>query len=83
MTVYSVNCGRFPSFKEASDARKKRLFGKGLIFTTGDCYTVKVHTTMKRKEAEEVRDKLPVNLDVWIEERDTSVLKEGSNGRKD
>lgn len=80
MIVYSVNCGHCPSFKEASELRKKRLGGNGLIFAAGSCYTVKVHTTIKKADSEKVRDKLPESLDVWIEERDTSLLKEVKDG---
>lgn len=74
MVVYSVNCGHYPAFKDALAARKKVLKGAGSIFAAGDCYTVKVLTTLKKDEAEKFRDKLPTGLDVWIEERNTSVL---------
>ena len=74
MVVYSVNCGHYPAFKDASAARKKLLKGAGSIFVVGDCYTVKILTTLKKAEAEGFRDRLPDGLDVWIEERNTSVL---------
>lgn len=80
MIVYSVNCGKYPSFKEASEARKSRLAGKGFIYAAGDCYTIKVHTALRKGEAMDVLSRLPPALEGWVEVRDTNALKEEKNG---
>jgi hypothetical protein len=76
MVVYSVNVGHYPSFKEASEMSRRLPSKTGYIFTTGDCYTVKLFTTLKKNEAESLKDKLSGKFDVWIESRDTSLKKD-------
>ena len=73
MKVYSVNCGHFPTFNDAASFRKRKLNGAGSIFTTGTCYTVKLLTTFKEKEADDFKRQLEGKVDVWIDSRDTSV----------
>lgn len=76
MTVYSVNCGKFNSFKEANNLKKKLNVG-GYVFTDGDCYTVCIKTTFKKNEAMDIVGKFAESsLDVWVSEKVTDILKE-------
>lgn len=74
MIIYTVNAGHYPTFKAASDARKKLPDGNYTVFRCGDIYTVKLYFTPRKESAYELAEKLQSRgMDVWIEERNTQI----------
>lgn len=69
MIIYSVNEGHYPTFKAASDARKKFRYGNYPVFRCGDFFAIRLYSSPKKENALEVAEKLQESSDVWVEER--------------